>query len=244
VSGSILVVDAGGHPLEPLVKRLRLLGIAAVRAKTGAEARAALADARTPIAAVLIPPDPPTLDLPRALGALSRMPGGRSRPILVCGPRPDEASRRQLREAGAALALWEPFDDHTLRFQVNRAMADRELAGVPRSAQRVPTYWPVEVRMGRRSRPARLYSLSARGAFLATAGPALRRSLVHLSLPLAPAGGDRLRLAGEVVTTNVPGNLRRRNLPLGMGLRFLGLRTETERVLERYTEERALELLV
>jgi hypothetical protein len=47
-----------------------------------------------------------------------------------------------------------------------------------------------------------------------------------------------------VVTTNVPGNLRRRNLPLGMGLRFLGLRIETERVLERYTEERALDLVV
>jgi hypothetical protein len=184
------------------------------------------------------------MDLHRALTALSRAPAGGLRPLLVCGPPPDEASRAQLRDAGAKLALWEPFDDHTLRFQVNRTMADREQAVVPRSAHRVPTHWPIEVRTGRRSRSARLYSLSARGAFLATPGPAQRRTLVHLSLPLAPAGGDRLRLAGEVVTTNVPGNLRRRNLPLGMGLRFLGLRSDTEQVIERYTEERALDLLV
>jgi hypothetical protein len=227
-----------------LAKRLRLLGISAIRAKTGAEARAALADARSPITAIVIPPDPPTLDLRRTLGALSRGPAGTSRPLLVCGPPPDEAARARLREAGAKLALWEPFDDHTLRFQVNRAMADRERAAVPRSAHRVPTHWPVEVRTGRRSRPARLYSLSARGAFLATPGPAQRCTLVHVSLPLAPAGGDPLRLAGEVVTTNVPGNLRRWNLPLGMGLRFLGLRADSERVIERYTEERSLDLLV
>jgi hypothetical protein len=38
---TVLVVDAGGHPLEPAAQRLRLLGIPAVRAKTGGEARAA-----------------------------------------------------------------------------------------------------------------------------------------------------------------------------------------------------------
>lgn len=244
MSDSVLVVDAGGHPLEPLAKRLRLLGIAALHAKTGGEARAALADASSVIGAVVIPPDPPTLDLERALRALARGPEGATRGLLVCGPRPDGAARARLRAAGAKLALWEPYDDHTLRFQVNRALAGDALPTVSRGALRVPTHWPVEVCMGRRTRPARLYSLSARGAFLATSGPALRRSLVHLSLPLAAAGGARLRLAGEVVTTNVPGNLRRRNLPLGMAVRFLGLRDDTTRVLERYAEERALELVV
>ncbi len=193
---------------------------------------------------MLIPPDLPTLDLPRALRSLSRGANGATLPLLVCGPAPDAAARARLREAGARLALWEPADDQTLRFQVNRALAGANAGDVPRAALRVPTDWPVEVRMGRRSRPARVYSLSARGAFLATPVPALRRSLVHLSLPLAAAGGDPLRISCEVVSTNVPGNLRRRNLPLGMGVRFLGLRKETQRVLERYTEERAAELLV
>jgi hypothetical protein len=241
---TVLVVDAGGHPLEPVAQRLRLLGIAALRAKTAAEARAALADPRAAIGAVLIPPDPPTLDLPRALRVLTRAPDGGVLPPLVCGPRPDPEARVRLREAGAELALWEPLDDHTLRFQVNRALARGAPGTVPRRALRVPTHWPVQVRMGARTRPAHVYSVSTRGAFLATAGPALRRSLVHVTLPLADDQGERLRLAGEVVATNVPGNLRRRNLPLGMGVRFLGLGPGAERTLQRYADERARDLEV
>jgi hypothetical protein len=241
---SVLVVDAGGHPLEPVAQRLRLLGVAALRAKTAAEARAALADPRAPIGAVLIPPDPPTLDLPRALRVLTRALDGGVLPLLVCGPRPEPEVRARLREAGAELALWEPLDDHTLRFQVNRALARGAAANVPRRALRVPAHWPVQVRMGARTRPAHVYSLSTCGAFLATAGPALRRSLVHVTLPLADEAGERLRLACEVVATNVPGNLRRRNLPLGMGVRFLGLGPGAERALQHYTEKRRVDLAV
>jgi hypothetical protein len=238
---TVLVVDAGGHALEPVAQRLRLLGIPALRAKTGGEARAALADPRAAIGAVLIPPDPPTLDLPRALRALSTLPDGTRLALLVSGPAPDPASRARLREAGATLALFEPFDDHALRFQVNRALATCEPPQRPRAAERVPADWPVEVRIGARARPARLYSVSARGAFLATAGPSLRRTLVHVTLPL-PA--QDLRVAGEVVATNVPGNLRRRNLPLGMAIRFLGLTREAEGHLLRFTAERAGQLVV
>jgi hypothetical protein len=238
---TVLVVDAGGHPLEPAAQRLRLLGIPALRAKTGGEARAALADARAAIGAVLIPPDPPTLDLPRALRALSTTPDGARRTLLICGPRPDANTRARLREAGAWLSLWEPFDDSVLRFQVNRALAGDATRNVSRRAERVPIGWPVEVRLGARARPARLYSLSARGAFLETAGPSLRRALVHVTLPLP--GGD-LRVAGEVMCTNVPGNLRRRNLPIGMGIRFLGLSADAESSLRYYTAERADQMLV
>ena len=241
---TVLVVDAGGHPLEPVAQRLRLLGIPALRAKTGGEARAALTDAHAAIGAVLIPPDPPTLDLPRALRALSKAPGGGLLPLLVCGPRPEPDVRARLREAGAELALWDPLDDHTLRFQVNRALSRGAAGSATRGALRVPTHWPVQVRMGARARPAHVYSVSTRGAFLATPGPALRRTLVHVTLPLANEAGERLRVACEVVGTNVPGNLRRRNLPLGMGVRFLGLGPGDESALQRYTEERASELTV
>jgi hypothetical protein len=240
---TVLVVDAGGHPLEPVAQRLRLLGIATLRAKTGVEARAALSDPRGAIGAVLIPTDPPALDVPRALRALSTPNAGVVLPLLVCGPRPDAEARARLREAGAELALWDPLDDHTLRFQVNRALA-RAAGSVPRRSARVPTHWPVEVRMGARVRPAHVYSISSRGAFLATAGPAQRRALVHVTLPLPDEGGHELRVACEVVATNVPGNLRRRNLPLGMGVRFLGLGPSAERALLRYIDERALDLAV
>ena len=238
---TVLVVDAGGHPLEPAAQRLRLLGIPAMRAKTGAEARAALLDARAAVGAVLVPPDPPTLDLRKALRALSTLPDGSQLSLLVCGPCPDSSGRARLREAGASLALWEPLDDHALRFQVNRAFAAGLVQAQSRRAERVPASWPVEVRIGSRARPAQLYSLSARGAFLATAGPALRRTLVHITLPLP---SQDLRVAGEVVLTNVPGNLRKRNLPIGMGIRFLGLSGEAERALTGYTTERAHQLLV
>jgi hypothetical protein len=238
---TVLVVDAGGHPLEPAAQRLRLLGIPALRAKTGAEARAALLDARAAVGAVLIPPDPPTLDLRKAVRALSTLPDGSQLSLLVCGPRPDDAARARLREAGATLALWEPLDDHALRFQVNRAFAAGLVPSHSRRAERVPASWNVEVRVGARARPAQLYSLSARGAFLATAAPALRRTLVHVTLPVP---SQELRVAGEVVATSVPGTLRKRNLPIGMGVRFLGLAREAEQQLLRYTLERAAELVV
>jgi hypothetical protein len=238
---TVLVVDAGGHPLEPVSQRLRLLGIPALRAKTGAEARSALADPRAALGAVLVPPDLPTLDLARALQVLRTLPGGARLPLLVCGPRPDPSLCERLRDSGATLALWEPLDDHVVRFQVNRALAGDALPPQRRRAERVPTHWPVEVRVAGRSRPARVYSLSATGAFLATPGPAPRRALVHVTLPF-PA--QELRLAGEVALTNVPGNLRRRNLPLGMGVRFLGLSPLAEQALARFTSEVAARLKV
>jgi len=238
---TVLVVDAGGHPLEPMAQRLRLLGISAVRAKTGAEARTALVDPRAAVGVLLIPPDLPTLDLERALRALRTLPGGAQLPLLVSGPRPDAASRARLREAGVSLALWEPLDDHVVRFQVNRALAGLTPPVVPRRAERVPTDWPVEVRIGGRARPARVYTVSARGAFLATNGPSPRRALVHVALPLPDS---ELRVSGEVASTNVPGNLRRRNLPIGMGVRFVGLSSSAEQALLRYTAERALDLCV
>jgi len=238
---TVLVVDAGGHPLEPVAQRLRMLGIPALRAKTGAEARSALGDLRAAVGAVLIPPDLPTLDLERALRVLRTVPGGPQLPLLAAGPRPEATLRYRLRSAGVSLALWEPLDDHIVRFQVNRALAGFAPPVVPRRAERVPADWPVEVRVGGRARPARVYSVSARGAFLATAAPSLRRALVHVTLPLP---GEDLRLSGEVASTNVPGNLRRRNLPIGMGVRFVGLSPTAEQALLRFTADRALELVV
>jgi hypothetical protein len=64
---------------------------------------------------------------------------------------------------------------------------------------------------------------------------------VHVTLPLPE---QELRVAGEVVATNVPGNLRKRNLPIGMGIRFLGLTREAEQRLLHFTNERSAELVV
>jgi hypothetical protein len=231
---TVLLVDAGADPMEDLCARLRGMGYRAVRAKSVEEGTAALADPRFAIGAVLVPPDLPTLDLERALHALRAGRLDATLPLVAAGRRPDADQRDRMRRAGLDWALWRPIDDHTLRFQVNRALAGGAANG--RRAERVPTNWPVAVRIGSREKPAKLYSLSAAGAFLVTPRPSMPRSLVHVAVPL-PSGD--LRLASHVVMTNVPGNLEKRNLPVGMGVRFTGHADEAEAALRAFAEERS-----
>jgi CheY-like chemotaxis protein len=241
----VLLVDVGPESMEGLSARVRRLGFRAVRAKTSDEAVAAFRDPRFRIGAVVIPPELPALDLERAVAALRGAGAGGELPLLAAGTRPDADQRSRLRRAGVRFALWSPVDEPTLRFQLNRALADaaseEERQDRERRALRVPAHWPVEVSSGGRCKPATLTSLSASGAFLATPRPSLPRALLHFTLPL-PTGD--LRLAAQVVMTNVPGNLARRNLPLGMGVRFRGIPEELEDQVRAFTEERARTLLV
>ena len=232
---TVLLVDAGSDSMEDLCSRLRGMGYRALRAKSVEEGLTALGDARFAIGAVLVPPDLPTLDLERALHAFRAGRPDAALPLVIAGRRPDADPRDRMRRAGLEWALWRPIDDHTLRFQVNRALAGAAAAH-GRRAERVPTNWPVAVRIGSREKPAKLYSLSAFGAFLVTPRPSMPRSLVHVAVPL-PAGD--LRVASHVVMTNVPGNLEKRNLPIGMGVRFTGHTEEIEAALRAFAEERS-----
>ncbi len=236
VRKSLLVVDGGGEPLEPIARRLASLGFHVVRAKTPRDAHELLRDPRFLLGAVVIPADLPAPDLTEALHALRA--GGRTGmlPLLACGTRPDPTSRLRLRHAGVEHALWFPLDDHMLRFQSNRALSGGAPARVSRRAERVPTNWPVIFRLAGRERPAKVYSLSSSGAFLATPVPSQPRTLVHVQLPLPACDA---RVACEVVMTNVPGNLAKGNLPVGMGVRFRGLDEDIEAALMAFTLERA-----
>lgn len=237
---SLLVVEGGGEPLEPVARRLVGLGFHVVRAKTPRDAQDVLRDPRFLLGAVVIPADLPAPHLADALRALRA--GGRLGllPMLACGTRPDPTTRDRLRRAGVDHALWFPLDDHLLRFQANRALSGGPRAR-KRTSDRVPTNWPVRFRTNGREKVAKLYSLSACGAFLATAQPSLPRSLVHVALPLPACDA---RVASEVVMTNVPGNLAKGNLPVGMGVRFRGLGGEVEAALLSYTLERSRVLQV
>jgi hypothetical protein len=62
------------------------------------------------------------------------------------------------------------------------------------------------------------------------------RSLVHVAVPL-PSGD--LRISSHVVMTNVPGNLEKRNLPIGMGVRFTGHGEDVDTALRAFSEERS-----
>jgi len=232
---AVLLVDSGGHPLQELATRARRVGFRVLRAKTPEDAREALRDRRHAIGAVVIPPDLGAPDLALALEGFRELASDDSLSVLVAGPRPSPEACARLRAAGAELALFDPLDDHTLRFQLNRAVGARPASeAAQRRAVRVPADWPVRVRMGPREKPARVYCVSATGAYLATSRPSFRGSLLYLTLPL-PNGP--LEVAGRVVMTNVPGNLVRENLPLGMAVQFTGLAPEAESSLRRFTEQ-------
>ena len=238
---SLLVVEGGGEPLEPIARRLAGLGFHVVRAKTPRDAHELLRDPRFLLGGVVIPADLPAPDLADSLHALRT--GGRMGmlPLLACGSRPDPTARDRLRRAGVEYALWFPLDDHLLRFQANGVLAGGLPPRVARKSERVPTNWPVSFRLSGRERPAKIYTVSASGAFLTTAQPSQPRTLVHLQLPLP--GRDAL-VAAEVVMTNVPGNLAKGNLPVGMGIRFRAIDENTEAALHAYTMERRRALRV
>ncbi len=236
---SVLIVDVGAEPLSALAMRLAQLGFHALRAKTAEQAFETLSDDRYDVGVVVLPDDLPVFDLDRSLAAFRRAGELEAPGLIVTGTCPDADRRNRLRRAGVELALWNPVDDHTLRFQLNAALTGEARILRTRHSQRVPTNWPVRLRAGGRLKPAKIYSLSSRGAFLATSSPSMPKSVVFLTIPLPDE--DAL-VSAEVVMTNVPGNLAKKNLPIGMGVRFRAVEPEICQALQAYAEERAGQL--
>ena len=238
-SHELLLIDAGAQPLHALAARLKRLGYRTVVAKTPGEAQDILCDPRRRVGAVVVPPDLPVPDLAGALGALQALGSEGPLPFLAAGPRPDEETLGRLRAAAVRFGLWDPVDGNTLRFLVNRSLASDQDFLRERRTVRAPVDWRVRVRTAQREKDARIYTVSANGAFLATERPLMRRSLVHLRLPL-PSGP--IQTAARVVMTNVPGNLLRANLPVGMGVAFTGAGAEEQASLQHFAESRFRDL--
>ncbi len=236
----LLLVDTGSC-MELLAGRLRRLGYRTLWAKTSMEAYAALEDPLYDVGAVVMRPDLAATDLRRALEAFRSHARDAALAYLVTGQRPELGERRRLRDAGVTAALWEPIDQHALRFQVNRALAQPGVVRGRRGALRAPAVWPARVWADGREKQARVYSASAAGVFLATPRPSPRNVPLRIELPL-PSG--RVALAGRVVMTNVPGNLMRRTLPVGMGVRFEQPPVEVQATLELWATKRFRSLVV
>jgi len=235
------LIEAGAESMDVLASRIQRIGYRTLRAKTTEEAHQALVDPRLCLGAVVIPPDLPALSLRGALRALRDASSRRDLPFLVTGPRPHFERRRELAQAGATFALFDPVDAHTLRFQVNRALAASAGPWRERRVARAPASWGVELRAERRKKEARAYTVSSRGAFLATPTPFLRNTVIKLMLPVE---ADLLMLRARVMMTNVPGNLMQKKLPVGMGVRFEEAEPEAEAILQLYAEQRLRKLSV
>lgn len=238
---SILLLESTPERAAGLARRVRSLGgYRPVVAKSAEQALRLVEDPRFGIRSVLLAPDFPFAEPARALSVLRGLCGARSLRFIAVGPRPPAETLVRLRAAGAELALWEPYDDVRLRFQLNRSLASPELESVRRD-QRAPTDWRARILGGGREKEALVYSVSPGGAFLATPRPSMRGAVVSVVLPL-PAG--QLSVGGRVLYTNVPGNLQRADLPLGMGVAFESPSAEAERELRFTVAQTLLSLVV
>lgn len=232
----VLVLGAQAPEMELLRARLGRMGYRAVPAKTPDQARAFLRVAGTRVGAVIVPSDLPVMNLSSALASLRTLAPSDDLMFLAGGRDPGEEGRRRLRDAGVELAVFDPVDPHTLRFQMNRALSGfRRLRGRRRTV-RAPADWPVVIHHAGRVKEGRVYSISASGAFVTLQQPCMTRTRV--ALDLAMPGGGRVAAAARVVMTNVPGNVMRRSLPFGMGVQFDQLSEAVSVSLLVYAQER------
>lgn len=232
----VLVLGANAPELELLRARLGRMGYRAVPAKTPDQARSFLRVANGRIGAVIVPSDLPVMNLRSALLSLRTIGGGDELVFIAGGRDPGAEGRRKLREAGVDLAVFDPCDPHTLRFQVNRALSGHRRIRGRRRTVRAPADWQVVVHAGGRVKEGRVYSISPTGAFITLQQPCMTRARVSIDFAL-PASG-RVNAVGRVVMTNVPGNVMRRSLPFGMGVQFEQLSEAVSVSLLVYAQDR------
>ncbi len=154
--------------------------------------------------------------------------------ILLLGPRLGVRQIDEAKEAGATLGLWEPFHNSELRFVVNQAAYD-DTRGDVRDRLRVPTQLAAFVHSGAGRKPAGVYNLSLHGAYLETPRPNGTGATIRVELLMRDGS---ITVEAEVITTNVPGNLRKANRPIGMGVRFTGMGPDEEEAVAKYIHMR------
>jgi hypothetical protein len=230
---TVLLLPLEGR-LDDLSGRLLLVHYRGRLVPNLQEADRLLRSEKPPIRAALVSSEPGVADLTRALTTLrAAAPGGHLRFIAV-GPRPPESTRQKLLNAGVDWALYDAFTDTELRFVLNRASHDGTTER--REELRVPTTMVAKVKTTTGTKVAMVYNLSAGGAYLETMRPSQIGIRVAVEMPLP---WNTVELAAEVVSTNVTGNLRKENLPRGMGVRFLGVSKANEAALAKYVDERS-----
>jgi len=238
-SNVLILGDQASHLLE-LTDAVRDLGFRAIRAKTPQDAIALSHERGHRYPAVLIDNEAAMMDVGAALDTLRRECSSPDMTAFATGERPSADERKRLRCGGIEHALWLPIRDHALLFYLNDA-CHPEQPGMFQGELRAPVGWMARVMVGGRSKLAQVYALSCGGAYLATDRPSVRGSEIVLELPL-PQGP--MHLECEVIFTNVPGNLRRCNLPTGMSVEFLSTPARDREALSACVAESAAEYAV
>jgi hypothetical protein len=120
-----------------LAPRVEALGYRVLRVETIDDAHRAIEDTTPEIACALVPAELADKRLKRALKRLRGRAKRGQLNLTAVGPAPNHEGRKWLRAALVRSALWEPFDDGMLRFQLNRLT----LSSPPdaREAVRVPS---------------------------------------------------------------------------------------------------------
>jgi hypothetical protein len=236
----VLLLEGSPGRLNELARRIRLQGAEPLIATTPQEACSLFPLGGHESVAVIVDASLASRALKKDLSKLALAADPMGLFYLATGEPPSSSDRKRLRAAGAQHALWSPFDDATLRFQLNRAW-NQNRDDNKRTSERIPTYLHAQVGGTQRVRDGVVYSLSVEGAFIETSRASMAGATVDLAIRLPDCF---IETQGRVVFANVPGNLKRLNLPQGMAVRFELLDGPTSKQLKSYVKRRLAGLSV
>jgi len=228
----ILMIESDPSRSETLATQLVRLGVEPIRVADLAEAVVTVKSKQYSFSAVVLPSELPGKLVHKAMKSMRRREP--VLPAMAYGKPSDENQAKLLRNAGVLLALWDGYDEGILRFQLNRLVAEDDRASA-RESQRAPTHTPVRVLVGGREKTGLLYSLSEGGCFIESARASMDGARLKMLFDL---DDHSFEVDGVVVFANVPGNLQRPNLPLGMGVRFDDFDEEAHRRIAQFIEQR------
>lgn len=228
----ILLIEDDRGESDALATRLVRLGVEPIRVDHVNEAAEVVKSKEYAVRGVLLPSNLPGSEVHHAMKNMRRREPTLS--AMAYGKVPDPTQRAHLQRAGVLLALWDGSDDGVLRFQLNRLVTQDSEHSV-RNSRRAPTHTPVRMLQGEREKAGMLYSLSEGGCFVETPRASMEGAELRMLFQLADIDYD---MNTVVVFSNVPGNLQRPNLPLGMGFRFKDMPDEARWQLADFIRDR------
>jgi hypothetical protein len=223
-----------GKAHDELAGRIVVLGYRAIRANDVEAAVDLMQRQAQAVRVLMFSSDAPFANRSRDLRRMLDAGGALGVRVIVSGPQPNADELAALKRDGVRFCLWRGFHDAELRFVLNAALYD-ETRGQLRPSARVPASLMVRVKSGAGEKAGMLYNLSETGAFVETPRPSMPSGRVTLTIEF-PDGATVI--PATVVFSNVPGNLQKPNLPLGMGVKFSGISDESARRVAKYIAER------